>query len=387
MTETASINAFLALTLRSIRADQPAEWIGAGETSDMAQEIWGRIEYHGIVCLLQARLSLLQAWPRGLLDHIASEARLISLWEATHKAAVSDLMARLVRKNIASVVLKGTALAYWLYDDPSARRRGDTDLLVRPADLARARSILSDNGWRCDDEQHTLNFQEVWRKRYAEHFDHSIDLHWAPSDSPALRELLSESDCFAHSQPLPALHEDARRSDAAFMMVHAAINRKWHSVYGYHAERGKVIGSFRLIWSVDFDLLVRNMHDGDWDRLVRLCETNRAGPLVAEALRSTRDDLETSLPAQHMAALESHALHPDLAQLYAAKDELTAFLIALRSTPDWRNRGRMVAARALAPRTHLAQKYPRQAHWPIFILRARLVVSAVVRIAKRGLRA
>jgi hypothetical protein len=47
---------------------------------------------------------------------------------------------------IRSVLLRGPAIARWLYDDDS-RSYGDVDLLIRPADVARAERVLADLGF------------------------------------------------------------------------------------------------------------------------------------------------------------------------------------------------------------------------------------------------
>lgn len=60
-------------------------------------------------------------------------------------AAVRQLQAR----SIEPLLLKGPAIAAWLYtDDSSARTYCDIDLVVAPADRAAARTVLADLGYR-----------------------------------------------------------------------------------------------------------------------------------------------------------------------------------------------------------------------------------------------
>ena len=384
-----SIDTFLVRTLRSIRAGRTGDWPGTDIAVDVADDplraIWGRIEYHGIATFLQSHLSLLPDWPERITDRITDEARLISLWEATHGAAISDLIGRLCENELESVVLKGTALAYWLYDDPAARRRGDTDLLIHPRDLKAVRAILTREGWSRRGGSHGINYQENWQKITAGGFEHSVDLHWAVTDSPVLWGVLDRDDCFVHSCPLSRLHPMALRPDAAFMAMHAAINRKWHALHGYRAEDGKVMGSYRLVWSVDFDLLAREMTDADWHRLVALCRENETGPLIAEPLRAAQVDLQTPLPEARMEQLEDHEMAASLARYFTESDAASAFLIDFRAAPNWRHRWRMLRSRIFAPRDHILGKYPDQRHWPMPVLRARLLLQAAVRVAGRRL--
>ena len=385
MTLQPPIDAMLARTLRSVRADEPAAWpFDPDEDEAHRGKIWARIDFHGIAVLLHGAIDRLDGWPDALLERIEEEARIAALWEATHAKAVSDVIGACAQAEIETVVMKGTALAYWLHDEPAARRRGDSDILVRPGDLARTRQVLRLAGWQRGDSPLGLNRQEVWLKRRAEFFDHAIDLHWAPSDNHSLRRLLSLDDCFAHRQPLPRLHAHAFRPDAAFQIVHATINQGWHAVRGYGAGANRTREPRRLIWSVDFDLLVQALDAEESERLVRTCDDTGAGPLVAEALRGACRDLGTEPPPALIARLERRPLDPVLAKLFHDHDTISEFWLDWRAAPGWRERARMLAERALPPREHLEGKYPAQANWPVAALRVRFLASALRRTALRA---
>jgi len=384
MTDTLTIDRFLAKSLRSIRSDEPPPWNAA--LSGDSGRVWGRVEYHGIATLLHADAPLLGNWPENLLDRIAEEARLTALWEATHSRAVGQMIAGLARAGIESVVLKGSALAYWLYDDPSTRRRGDTDLLVHPDRLEATREALSESGWFRRQDVHGITRQEGWIAPRKGAFEHVVDLHWAPVDGQVLLSLLPLEDCLANRSALPRLDPSAFRPDPAFMLIHAAVNQKWHEQHGYFAETGRVAGARRLIWSVDFDLMIGAMEDEDWTELLTRCERAGAGAFIAETLRAVRNDLGTNLPEPVIEALDGQAPDPGLVRYFHTADELSGFILDLRSA-GWRERGRMLAARAFPPRSHLIGKYPGSADWPISLLRARHMARGLMRFAQRALRA
>ncbi len=58
-----------------------------------------------------------------------------------------DILAAYQAAGLATIVLKGAALACVIYPDPSLRPMSDLDLLVHPSDLARAREILIEQGF------------------------------------------------------------------------------------------------------------------------------------------------------------------------------------------------------------------------------------------------
>ena len=243
-----------------------------------------------------------------MIAAIADEARVVSLWESTHAAAVAKLIDALDSAGIESVLMKGTALAYSVHEEPAARRRGDSDLLVRPDDLEQARLIFEANGWDRAEGPHGVSYQEAWLHKTATHFEHAIDLHWEPSDSAVIQKALTLHDFFDHKRPLPRLSDKAWRSDLAVTMIHETINQKWHISHGYLTEEGKISGARRLIWSVDFDVMSGAMNGADWERLLKLCEARKFGPLVAEALRGAESDLGTIVPEERVGQLEQRAV-------------------------------------------------------------------------------
>jgi hypothetical protein len=390
MVETTAIDAFLGDTLRAVRAGESAPWPPAPDSAWTSREeltaVWERIEFHGISVLLHHHAARLANWPEKMLARIAEEARLIGLWEATHHNALSKLIDGFAQAGIETVLMKGTAVAYSLYEEPAARRRGDSDLLVRPRDLERARELLSSSGWYRNDDPVGVTFQEGWRCDVAGHFTHFLDLHWEPSDRPVLQRLLTCDDFFADPQPLPRLAENAMRADHALSLVHETLNQKWHHVHGYYAEQGKVIGSRRLIWSLDFTLIAQALAPADWDRVCTFCESRKIGQLVAEALRGAASDLSAPLPEAVLVRLEAQPLDPAVAAYFEASDDFGEFWHNLRGARSWRDRATLVLDRSFPPRSHLLTKYPDHAHWPTLLLQTRSLVGTAGRALKRVLR-
>lgn len=77
---------------------------------------------------------------------------------------------------VPSVVLRGPAIATWLYDHPAERQYGDVDLLVQPERLAAAHHVLEELGFsheliRATQHDHTFH-DEVWLREAL-----LVDLH------------------------------------------------------------------------------------------------------------------------------------------------------------------------------------------------------------------
>lgn len=384
MPDTAQLDRFLADSVRALRRGAPLP-VYPDRLPD-EEALWLRIEYHGIALLLVEEGERLADWPATMRTRIAEEARLMSLWEATHRPLIAELVEELADKRIESVFLKGTALAYWLHDDPAIRRRGDSDLLIRAQDRAAARIILARRGWYRRSDPHGLYAQEGWLHDAAQVFVHLVDLHWEPSDRPVLRDLLPIEAIFCGSAPLPRLSARARRPEAAMLLIHEAVNQKWHAHHGYFTDAGRMRGARRLIWSLDFALLVEAMEESDWQSLISRCDEERAGPIVAQALRGAVSDLSFALPEGVLERLEAHDIHPDLARYFTGTDTFSEFWLDLKTASGWRERARFILRRALPPRRHLMAKYPGMVRWPTALLRSRMLAETAGRLALRAVR-
>lgn len=81
----------------------------------------------------------------GIADnsHMTSVARALLLDRAAAKAVQT-----LGSAGVPSILLKGAAIANWLYADGSVRPYSDIDLLVSPADFDRAQVVLAELGYR-----------------------------------------------------------------------------------------------------------------------------------------------------------------------------------------------------------------------------------------------
>jgi len=381
MNDAASIDSFLAKCLRVLRAGKPAYW--AHDASTGWETVWSRIEYHGIAFLLNTHSDKLKEWPEALRERMVEEARLIALWETTHYHALAKVLDALNATGVESTVMKGTALAYSLHDEPATRRRGDTDLLIQPKDLDRARTHLQQLGWYRKEDPHGLYYQEGWLHDAAGFFVHSIDLHWEPSDRPVLQGILPLREFFNDRHPIPRLHPAAFRPHPALMILHATINQKWHALHGYHSESGRLSSPRRLIWSVDLDLLCQSMTDADWRKLEEHCNTHGVGPLVAEALRGMQIDLENSVPEASLAALQARPLDPTLTAYFANPDSLNQFWIDLKKGRSLGQKASLVMTRAFPPREHLLEKYPSAAKWPTALLQGRLLLETAGRAVRK----
>lgn len=363
---------FLAACVRAVLANQKAPpWPAAFATAEQGEAVALRASFHGIAVLLGQTPATLESWPAPVADMVRSEMRMAGLWEELHRAVIARLIDQLAQNGIATLVLKGTANAYLYYPDPAARRRGDTDLLVRPADLARTRSVLAQAGCYRREDPHGLFFQETWLADSGAHLEHPIDLHWEPNDRPVLQKTLRADLFWQKPVPVPRLSAHAAAPDPLMMMVQGAFNQAWHLARGYNVDSDRVIGGRRLIWAVDYLHLTRGFSDSQWQELAAFCENHDAAAIVHAALEGAQQDIGLAVPAAIMDRLSRAAAgsitHAYIARPGVVRDFLRDFFAAESVTV----RLRLLHGFIFAPRSHLVLKYPEASHWPTALLQLR----------------
>ena len=368
------LDACIAAALRGL----PTRWPWPDDSPAATDEAIKRIELHGISAQLVAAGRDLSGWPSAVVDAIREEARLQAIWEPVHRAAVAAVVEALYDQKIDVLVLKGTALAYSIYDEPEERRRGDTDMLVRRADMDRARHVLGRLGWRTGQRQ---AFQESWTIPESG-FLHELDLHWRLRNVVDEPPAISVEACLASAGPLPKLHAAARTTDPATTLVNCALNHAAHRVYGYGAgQRGELL---HLGGVADIDRLVRGWTRADWINALDLAREIGAGRVLAAALGQARRWLETPIAPWALARLDeiaaAEAGRPDPWSEPPSGPSVARLGAKLRAAAGWRAKRDVMLARLLPSAGELGLT-AEEARRPAALYRARL--ARLRRIARR----
>jgi hypothetical protein len=376
---------FLADCVRALLdVRQPPVWLDSFSAPAQQDILVKRIRFHGIAVLLGSAPGALSGWPEHLAEAVRSEMRLAAVWEEVHRRMISGIIERLASKGIPTMVMKGTALAYLYYDDPAARRRGDTDLLIQPADLAGAREALEQAGCYRREDPHGLYFQETWLADCGAGLIHAIDLHWQPIDRPVLQKILAPEQFWQGRQPLERLSPHAGAPDALTMLVHGALNQAWHVARGYNVEGSWVKGGRRLIWAVDYLRLTRGFTERCWQELAEFCERHDAAAIVLQALAGAQADVGLAVPPAVLERLQ-RAATISAAHAYIAKPGVVRdFWRDIKAAKSLAVRLRLIGSLAFAPRTHLIEKYPDCAHWPTALLQLRRYCEPLIPRRRRG---
>jgi hypothetical protein len=263
------IPASLRASLRALLRGECAPWPDGATASDAAK-LLEALDQHGVMPLVYARLSSAgESWPvrAGLRDSAIRAAAAESL----RLADLRTILAIFSERNIRVLIIKGSALAYDVYDSPDLRTRGDTDLLIAESDCNAMRTLMRELGYA---SQLTSGDTLAVRQQSFSRKGHVYDVHWDVTNSAVVRDALPFEELLSRAIVIPRISAQAWAPSHADALLLACLHRVAHH---YDNER--------LIWLYDLHLLRERMssdeHATFWRRaaerrLVTICERSIA---------------------------------------------------------------------------------------------------------------
>ena len=230
------------------------------------------------------------AIPEGLHDALQARLRVESMRELAFLAQARQAINALAGARIPVLVLKGGALAYWLYADPVQRPRSDLDLLVADRDAALAAAErLAGEGYAPlagVGVAETAEF-EATLLRHSGAVSHAVDLHWRLVNHASLGRGFGFDELLSRSIAIPALHPAARGLGRVDALAHALLHRITNLPGGRQD---------RLGWLYDFHLLAGGCANDEWASFLRLCGDKRIASPCLDGLRACRAVFATAIP-------------------------------------------------------------------------------------------
>jgi hypothetical protein len=203
---------------------------------------------------------------------------------------IAHVVAALEAAGIATLMLKGIPLALLHYRDEGARPMSDGDVLVEPADLARAVQVLDRCGWKPRTSPHEWppEPRASWPFRDGER---DLDLHWRVFPIGCV----SDAPLWAASVPLSVDGTPTRALAPADQLLHVIV----------HGLQWNPLPSIR--WIADAVVVIRSAGGAfDWDRAIAQAIERRFVPALRLALEYLHDRLDVAVPAPVMARIRAH---------------------------------------------------------------------------------
>lgn len=341
--------------------------------------------FHGVLPLIHAAWSaeaLAGVTSSSFATACAEEARAVAALDLAHRVATTSVLGALAESGLRPLLLKGAALAYTHYAIPALRPRSDVDLLIADGDRELCAASLSRLGYERVPQLpgRYVSSEETWR-RFGQSGPVNIDLHWRVNNSPVLASLLDYAEIDGAALPVPAFGASARGPDATHALLLAALHREGSRDAPYHHVGWSKRGGDRLIWLVDFVLLVRRADPIARGRMRELVRVKGAQPLIAAAADALRRHLPEFAGEElsWLADLGASGVPDRRLRRYLAGGAWTRRVLDLAALGDWRARFGYLGEQLYPPVDYLRRRDPLHAG-------STRPVLALRRLLRRGTR-
>ena len=352
--------------------DRDAAWLEQQLLESCHVEAVGPLLHHGL-----RRSAIAATWPLAMREILAHESRMHAALDMLRESELRIVLCAMDAAGIATLLLKGAALAYTHYASPALRTRCDADVWIRCADRDRAARVLEGMGYvRYDAIAGSLvSYEDAFRKRCGT-IEHVVDLHWQVNNGQVFAHALAWQDAYARSVPVPQLGAAVRTPHPPHALLIACMHRAAH--LGIEGP-----GGVRLVWLFDVHLIAGTMRDCDWREFVDDCRTTKMRAIALDALRCTQRLFGTAFPAGVIAALAERSA-PELSARYLRPGRAgTLLLTDLRALPTWRKRATLLRESWFPSPDYLLRKFRGHSPWLLPWLYLRRAVEGAWKIARR----
>jgi hypothetical protein len=306
-----------------------------------------------LTCLVAERLRGLGAeacdWPPDVFAAFARMAREQVARELLRQKELISVLDALGAEGIDPILLKGTALAYGLYDSPWLRPRLDTDLLIRQTDVGDVRRVMANTGYRapnfCDGDLVFCQFPV--KKTDQLGLTHTFDFHWKISTQSVFAELLTFDEIAALAMDLPALGRHARAAG----FVHALLVACIHPVMHHRNVESP-------IWIYDVHLLASRLTTTEFECFTELAIRKKIAAICHHQLALAHRLFATRIPDALMTQLATvPACEPSAAYLEVDRRWNDDLVSNIRALPGWGDRLRLLREVVFPGRAYMMKAY------------------------------
>lgn len=278
------------------------------------------------------------------LHHLALQHAAVELGLAAEVRRVVD---RLASASVPVLLMKGTALAYSHYPHPCLRPRTDTDLLLRPCDVAKAARVFEALGY--EPLNMTRGDFVLYQRSYARTDRLGVrqvyDVHWKVAGPQSVSESLGWEELDQAARSIAALGEHARALGDIHALLLACVHRMAH----HYDNR-------RLIWLYDIHVLASRLGEESLRALMHQSVEKGVASMCIHGLELARERFGTRLPGDfesyRAVGLEASASR------FGSDVRMVDILVSdLKALPGWRERLRLLREHVFPPVDYIRRRY------------------------------
>lgn len=256
--------------------------------------------------------------PPAFRESVVNSFRLKSLQMAYVYRIVLDVFTQLNAAGIDYFVVKGPAVAFGLYPDPTSRVFNDLDIVVRDRDWARIHQVLLEMGYEQEENlpeppPQVSQLIVPYECKYAHpRTGFRVEVHYDDLLNAGLRSKDFEG-FFKRSQTLLVKGVPVKVLSLEDQLIHLSAHAHFH-------------GYTRLNWFTDLALIVRGQAARlDWQRLCEIAKTEEAQVPVYYSLRLLDQLLDVPVPQAVLDSLRPDGLRRFFHEWYMPEAKVLTF--------------------------------------------------------------
>ncbi len=296
------------------------------------------------------------------------------VFELLHVSELHRLFSALEERETQFIILKGTALAYSVYDAPHLRTRSDTDLLISEADLTTVDGVLRDLGYdtQYGAQMTVASSQRSYSLTDATGLGHTIDLHWRISNRVLFAQAFGWDDLIGNTMHLPRLSDAALSLTPVYQLLHACMHRVCHLATRQYANKLTASGD-RIIWLQDIAMIVRQFDVPMWQTLEQVCRDRGISAVVLDTLHAVCQTFPITIPETVRDAL-SVAGKREISRWLITRSRWPGLVVDLLVARHWRSKLILLREAAVPPSEQILALYGRRSRvWLPYLYLLRLL--------------
>lgn len=285
--------------LAALISGSDAPW-PLGQTYD-EQVVLASLHAEGIAALAFEQLSRNHlACPQQLRATMAAAAREASMHSLRFNVETRRILRVFFEAGLPCLLLKGSALSYWLYATPALRERADIDLLFRTKeDADQAIMLLTNLDYAVREKflpGDSITFEITCVSQVGISAGNEVDVHWQLSSAPAFAFKFTFDELWADAQYFPTVAANA----AGLGQVHAYLHGCMHRIQNMATGTQD-----KLKWLYDLHLLGQRFTRAEWELLVQTAIDRGLAGACLDGLSAAAQTFSTLAPETVVSALAS----------------------------------------------------------------------------------
>lgn len=302
------------------------------------------IESQGMTGLIAEKLEQNKA--ADTKDHfITLRGKTLAAEELLRKKELNHVLNRLAP--FKPLLLKGTALAYKNYHNPSHRMRLDTDLWIKKDHMDDVIPVMEDLGYKLHETSGFDSQVIYFKQEPLAQFEHIFDIHWEVSTWQPFAELFCFEEQYKASVPIPELGPAARGLSQPYALLHACAHPAMH----HQNEQ-------RLIWLYDVKLLLDTMSLPELKAFIKICKDKQCAGITYQGIYLAKTLFNAKISKAHLDKLKKLSFRREKLSTYISNNSswIKRILIDLKSRPA-KERIQRIQKILFPPSSYMREKY------------------------------